>query len=1138
MTLRNDATRLRIVGRDRRRFRAVVARQGQVLMDTDLDQQARHQLERVELGTKDELGAPGRMVVPAGDTGFLLTASANLTDSTIGAGHGYLGGWLLENPNTCTLATQPHPRSDTVTGPAVIALKSLVRYIDSVEEQALADAALGDAHASGRSLLDWQVFPLPLAAGTTVSCATVGALPEWQSLIQPSTGTLAVMLQTTTPSTNPCSLTPGAGYTRLENLLYRIEVHGGVPVAGAPSVDGPRYGLQDLVLKFSRRNASVMVRITDIAASTFTVTPPALDARNWFSPGAYAEIVSRHDDVDPRAAAASERLFRVARTEDAAVVLEASAAQLATLTALGLSNDGSWFLRLWDAFPGGAGVAVVSAPGGAATSLFVELGDGVRLQLGGATAFFRRGDYWTCAARADGTIDWPSTGAVSEQLAPHGPETRYAALASLPTTTFEDCRIPFATLTDRSLFYRGGDGQCVFAPGDGSPVALPAKLRVAVMRGQTPVVGATVRWSLAPGATPCTLNGQPCTAVLAQDFVSDANGLVEVVWSLDSKLPMALQRVQAAIATGAGSTLTPALEFNATFALASQTTYTPGKCEHLKTVNNVQDAIDALCAVEHETACGELVIGPDNNAEQVLTALAPDGDARICVHPGTFALRRTIVVRGTGHLLISGAGRASHFVGDQIECLVRFVDWQSVTLRDLSFEIGRAGEREQGLRGVIAFEDCGRVDLEHVRVRSGAALVSRQLSGIQARTIRDDRADSRVRISHCEIEVGHAQTGILVVDSAHTEIESNRVTSRAQDFDVRASIDEPRGAATLGRLLLDRVRLVPDSLFNSDLFLGDDVVPLSADTLDNAGLESRPGRVTLAASSSGWPTRDGRVLVFDVHPSFATADVWSRLFSTNPIAGRDARDRAGQLVTHPDSWFERGLRHLRTELVRAFFELPSPVVVSVELRAALERALRPVIDGSNQTAGGQGIVVGGRRTPPVGAMVTTANWNTLYVGDPRTPSVRVLGNHVEGFVQGVHIGMSNNARNDTEARRLRTYRARVADNTILLRVPAISGERHGIFVGNAQSVQVVDNMVELTYPLIENWAALLPLDGIRLWGSYGPMLQVRGNHCVGVTTGVRVHVLNPHIAQHPTISWLVQDNAYAGFGDARDLLMS
>jgi hypothetical protein len=614
MTMRNDATRDRIVSNDKRRLRAVVARQGQVLLDTDFNQESRHRLERIEIEKVDSLGSPGKLVVPAGNTGFKVTPAGALANFDIGAGRGYLGGWLLENPAVCKLGTQPHPRTgDSVAVPAIIGLKALIRHIDPVEDLVLADVALGDAQASGRALIDWQVFPFAAAA----RCADVAENDLWKALIAPSTGTLAVLKPAAAASNDPCSLTPGGGYTRLENLLYRFEVHGGVPKAGMSTIDGPRFGLHDLKIKFSRRNASTLVRITNISGAEFTVAPPALDPRNWFAPGLYAEIVSIHDDVDPRAALLHERLFPVALAADDRVILPA--ANVADIVATGVNNDGSWFLRLWDAFPGGGGIATVSAPSNATLSAEIDLGDGLKIQLGGgAAATFRRGDYWTGAARADGSFDWPITGTSPDLMTPHGPETRYAPIAALHGTrrapAFEDCRIPFATLTDRALLYRGGDGQSVFAPAGTAMVPLPGKLRVAVMRGETPVLGATVRWSVVTGAPPgftCQINGNTCNAATPIEVTTDINGLAEVEWSIDSARELDVHKVQAAILTGG-----PPIVFTATFDTAAHTAYFPGPCPHLQGINNVQDALDTLCAKiddKHRTLTLTSILLSDSN---------------------------------------------------------------------------------------------------------------------------------------------------------------------------------------------------------------------------------------------------------------------------------------------------------------------------------------------------------------------------------------------------------------------------------------------------------------------------------------------------------------------------------------------
>jgi hypothetical protein len=648
MTIRNDATRTRILIKEKRRPRAIVARQGQVLLDTDLDQQSRHLLERIEIETVDSLGSPGRLLVPAGNTGFKITPDGAAENFNIGAGRGYLGGWLLENTTVCKLPTQPHPRTgDTVTPPSVVALKALVRHIDPVEEPRLADPALGDAQASGRAIVDWQVFPFDITGGGALTCATAPSNPPWQALTAPSSGTLTVLEQAAAPSTDPCSLTPNGGYTRLENLCYRLEVHGGLANTALPAVDGPRFNLNNLKIKFSRRNASVMVRIKKITNTEIEVEPPAFDARNWFAPGQYAEIVSIHDDVDPRAALANERMFRVALADDDRVILEATAAQVSATDA---TTDGTWFLRLWDAFPGNVGgVATVTATG--AASQEIDIGDGLKIKLGAGT--FRRGDYWNCTARADGTTDWPKAGAVPEATPPHGPEVRYAPLAAATSSGLEDCRITFSTLSDRELLYRGGDGQMVFAPAGSTMVPLPAKARVALMRGETPVQGATVEWSfVGPAGGKCLIDGAQCSAATgAIPKVTTADGLSEITWSIDASQLFAIHQIRATLGSPSGTGGSPPILFSAAFQTAKQTGYSPGQCKHLAQVDNVQAALDTLCAKIDEEP-GIHVLGvffgkqqkPLQNDAEILTSDLAEGirvrlDQKIespLMHPSAF----------------------------------------------------------------------------------------------------------------------------------------------------------------------------------------------------------------------------------------------------------------------------------------------------------------------------------------------------------------------------------------------------------------------------------------------------------------------------------------------------------------------
>jgi hypothetical protein len=160
MTMRNDATRQRIPVAEKRRLRRVVARQGQVMLDTDVNDGAQLLLDRVETADAYMLGPPDRLLYPAGTGGFLMSGG---TTSSVNfePGLAYLNGWQVENVARCSLTTQANPFPGSSPGPPfAMVLKALVRHIDPAEEGGLADVALGDAQTSGRALIDWQIFPL------------------------------------------------------------------------------------------------------------------------------------------------------------------------------------------------------------------------------------------------------------------------------------------------------------------------------------------------------------------------------------------------------------------------------------------------------------------------------------------------------------------------------------------------------------------------------------------------------------------------------------------------------------------------------------------------------------------------------------------------------------------------------------------------------------------------------------------------------------------------------------------------------------------------------------------------------------------------------------------------------------------
>jgi hypothetical protein len=599
---RNDASTKHLALKDLRRARSVIARQGQVLLDSEINAQSGLTLARIETETLDIIGQTGTV---SGSSAFKITALG--TQIEIGAGRIYVDGLLVENmPSggapTSLFADQPHPPAVLApTSPGgLVGLKIVVRYVDPVEDEGLIEPALGDIATAGRTLNDWQVMHVPAAASPVPGCGD--AFAPWSDMVAPSSGMLSAKVNPTDPATGPCSITPGGGYTRLENLLYRVEVHSGIVMKAC--ADGPRYGLDGLKLKVSRSNASIMARIKKVSGTVLTLSPPALDPLAWFNIGSFAEIVTSHADVDTT----RERpaLLEVSDPTDTSIRLSSLSATLIPLDANQVPV-GDWFVRLWDRDP-----ITITASTSATASGWVDIGDGVFIRAHQGS--FRAGDHWTFAARVTtGEIDWPRTVATTAipsepiPVLPHGPTVHYTRLATLLMTgtgiTLGDCRPVFAPLTQSyELDFAGGDGQSITPPtGPGAAALtadLPAPLRVIVRIGHRPVAGAKVTFALV-GAVG-QLSGLGATGTLTGStvtLISNSDGVASATWKLGANPAIAAQSVTATLNMPPlpGQLPPPPLTFNAQLDIAAKVAYQPGSCAGLLGARTVQEALDTLC---------------------------------------------------------------------------------------------------------------------------------------------------------------------------------------------------------------------------------------------------------------------------------------------------------------------------------------------------------------------------------------------------------------------------------------------------------------------------------------------------------------------------------------------------------------
>ena len=1166
MTQRNDATRNAIRTADARSLRDVAVNQGQVLLDTDHNEQGRLILDRVEEGTSEILGAPNRLVVQAGSEAFALFPAATPGDCMIGAGNGWLNGWRVENARKTKLSEQPCPLHAANYGTrGALGLKALVRYIDPVEDPALADKALGDAQAAGRTLIDWQVFPVPLSAADAASCVTAYASAAWTGLSAPSTGTLAFVPQTSAASIDPCSLTPEGGYARLENLLYRIEVHDGTAVGGA-APDGPRFRLGGLKLKLSRRNASVLARITAISAAEITVSPSARDTRTWFAPGQYAEIVTPCDDLDAARALAAKRLFRIARAEDDRVILEATGAEIA---ATGAAANGKWFLRLWDAFPDGSGVKEV-ALGGGGLSQPIDLGDGLAVQLGGGnTAVFRRGDHWCCAARADGSIDWPVSGSTFTQLPPQGPEIRYAIIglydASASPVVLRDCRVPFAPLTEHiQVVALGGDGQEVM-PDTASPglTQLPFKLRVGVVRGSSPVAGQSIRFTVLSG------NGQLEGGVTTATVQTGPDGVAQLGWSLGAADPA--QQVEAVRLDPAGQPSHAPIRFNGFLSRADQTSFDPANTPQLSGAHDVQTAIELL-AGQQQTGCSTYVIQEGSDWVAILQAVKDGEDAAICFQRGIFKADKPVGLTNKGHLKICGAGPGTQIVVSGQETALAFEACASVELGHLHVSAPDSSEvigKLEHRNGTVSIKDCQEATVRDCTIECGAGASAQRCC---LRIAGQPGADFAACVTGNTFRAGYMQDGVIVSDCDQIVVRDN----------VLRTVPRP-GAFKPDYLVADRLWLhaMTSSLFRN-LRLAD--APAA-----KAGAMLRGERYEVAVAT-GVPQAE-----------------WERLMAEDPPKAADERSSANfagyverilaKAVEQPGLMpsFESNLRTVRmalgdratsgvtSEAVRKLLvsEVSAPAAVAASPRTGSypvrvqagnlamtfdspvsERDWRTALNASglasrikDQASFRRSLFAIGKRfvtddsfTERLG---TAMDWRRGYFSRLRSFSrdaiscvgkalgkVSISGNRITDFQLGVRVATSHgkwtrlyiNA-NDSAPRHhaLAAQSVDIHDNQVLLRSQAAGGlVPFGMFVGHAQSVRVTGNELHYAdrrHETGDNY----DLDyrhGLRLFGDYGRLVVIKDNH-ISVATPT-IYLKQEETQSLPStrypFNWVIADN--------------
>jgi hypothetical protein len=375
----------RLTFNPRKRYSSVRMQQGRLLLEADWNEQL--DIEEHDQRT-ERIDVIGQTGVPKLDAGFGVSAGAS-GDLTLSAGRLYIDGILCETESTSFLKQPdlPGAKLPTDKGQYLVYLDVWERLITTLDDPAIRETALGGPDTCVRLRTTWQARLLKLdEEEAKQGCDAKPAA------LDPPTGKLAARAKPDDANVDPCAVKPKAGYRRLENQLYRVEIH-------QPG------DLGKATFKWSRDNGSIVAAWTDQKGKRLVeVSDLGRDAFSRFAPGQWVELSDDTCELN----GTPGLLVNIVSVEGLVLTVDRDVQR----TDFPLNPK----VRRWDQLPAAPvdGAMLVEQPG--TNGGFLALDDGsdgieVRFEAGS----YQTGDYWIFPARAGGVadIEWPKDAARS-----------------------------------------------------------------------------------------------------------------------------------------------------------------------------------------------------------------------------------------------------------------------------------------------------------------------------------------------------------------------------------------------------------------------------------------------------------------------------------------------------------------------------------------------------------------------------------------------------------------------------------------------------------------------------------------------------------------------------------------------------
>jgi hypothetical protein len=146
----------------------------------------------------------------------------------------------------------------------------------------------------------------------------------------------------------------------------------------------------------------------------------------------------------------------------------------------------------------------------------------------------------------------------------------------------------------------------------------------------------------------------------------------------------------------------------------------------------------------------------------------------------------------------------------------------------------------------------------------------------------------------------------------------------------------------------------------------------------------------------------------------------------------------------------------------------------------------------------------------------------IVVGGRCAENIVIENNDIHSCAQGIHIGLSHSTKMRDKANADVVGRVALRQNNLkCVLCPGAPLDRHGIFVGNANSVVIRDNHISLKrlpgVRHLENY-------GIKLFGFLGEFAQISNNHFIGFGQQTISITARGPISNDENKLWIVNDN--------------